>query len=241
MTVSTPPNTNSDLRLLITAGPTYERIDAVRFLGNRSSGKLGVALAEEAARRGWTTTLLLGPNAMKPEGDVRTLDFESTADLEGLLEQELPDHDALVMAAAVSDYRPAPGEVSPHGKRRRTGDSMHLTLESTPDLLAGCSRQRSPDQLLVGFALEPVGELRVSGLRKLERKGIDLVVANPLETMGSDTIDATVLASTEMIGVGLPAEQSPPSGISKAAFASWLLDAVERAHTARTSLETART
>jgi len=208
-------------RLLITAGPTYEPIDAVRFIGNRSSGKLGSNLADTAAAGGWSVRLLLGPNAAAPEDDrVSVIPFESCADLESALREHLEWCDCLVMAAAVADYRPVAGETDPGGKRRRTGGDMTLHLESTPDLLAGCAQRRRDDQLLVGFALEPRSELLESARRKLERKGIDLIVANPLETMDADTIEARLIGSR----AGTPIDEDTGGPITKRAFAAWLLE-----------------
>lgn len=229
------------LRLLLTAGPTREPIDAVRFIGNRSSGKLGIALADEAARSGWLVTLLLGPVAhAATEAAVETIGFESTAELEAHLHELLPSHDVLVMAAAVSDYRPAMSEVDLRSKRRRTGSGMQLKLEPTPDLLAGCSDRRRQDQLLVGFALEPAEELAASARRKLVRKRVDLIVANPLETMGADTIDARLVASEKMVVEGTPAEERTGPDMPKAAFARWLLERLARAYGARTRSHGAR-
>ncbi len=213
-----------NLHILLTAGPTYEPIDAVRFLGNRSSGRLGSALADEAVRRGMGVTLLLGPNAVAPtDHRARVVRFQSTADLQRLLAEHLPHCSVLVMAAAVADYRPVLDEVDPNGKRRREPGGMTLTLEATPDLLAGCSRQARPDQLLVGFALEPAAELLESARRKLERKSIDLIVANPLETMDSDAISATLVGNPSR---GMDLEVSTNGPIPKSEFAGWLLDRI---------------
>lgn len=211
-------------RLLITAGPTYEPIDAVRFIGNRSSGRLGSALADHAQASGWTVTLLLGPNAVTPTDlGVKTIRFQSTADLESLLQTNLPQADTLIMAAAVADYRPIPSEINLEGKRRREGGDLTLKLESTPDLLAGCAKNVRDDQLLVGFALEPRDRLISSAKSKLERKNIDLIVANALETMDSDSIEATLLGNPER---GIDWNQSTPGTISKADFAPWLIDQI---------------
>lgn len=217
-------STTEPHHLLIAAGPTYEPIDAVRFLGNRSSGRLGSSLADEAAGRGIPVTLLLGPNAVSPTNTgVTVVRFMSTADLEAALAEHLPDASILVMAAAVADYRPAPGEVDPEGKRRRQGVGMTLHLEPTPDLLAGCSGNATPDQLLVGFALEPEAEMIPSGIRKLKRKNIDLIVANPLETMDSDRIDATLIGNADR---GIDTNDTTNGCIPKAEFAGWLLDRI---------------
>jgi len=209
-------------RLLISAGPTYEPIDAVRFIGNRSSGRLGSALADHAQATGWAVTLLLGPNAVLPiNPGVEVVRFESTADLESLLQTRLPDTDTLIMAAAVADYRPRKSEVEPTEKRRRIEGELTLTLESTPDLLGGCSKVARNDQLLVGFALEPKERLISSAKSKLTRKNIDLIVANALETMDSDSIEATLIGNPDR---GVHQLSSTQGVISKIEFARWLID-----------------
>lgn len=215
-------------RLLITAGPTHEPIDAVRFIGNRSSGRLGVALAEHAASApgrgpdGWETTLLLGPTPVAPtDSRVRTIRFRTTAELGRLLDEHFPSCDVLVMAAAVADYRPV-APASGEQKIRRTDQKLVLELEPTPDLLAACGKKKRPDQFVVGFALEPRERLISSAMSKLERKNLDMVVANPLETMDSETIEATVISR----GAG---EQRTEGAISKDAFAPWLLGRIAAA------------
>ena len=138
-------------RLLITAGPTHEPIDAVRFLGNRSSGRMGVALADAAADLGWHVTLLLGPVAVRPSrGEIVVRHFRTCEDLRSLLRDEVSRADALVMAAAVADYRPKPNPAMSGGKFRRTNAPLALELEPTPDLLAEVSAARKPGQLFVG-------------------------------------------------------------------------------------------
>lgn len=224
----------SPVRVLITAGPTHEPIDAVRFLGNRSSGRLGIALSDEAARRGCDVTLLLGPTPRHPtDSRVRVARFQTSADLEGLLARHLPLCDILIMAAAVADYRPRtpPGQLAT--KLKRQDGALVLELEPTRDQIAWCSEQRRPGQLLVGFALEPRERLLESARDKLRRKRIDLIVANPLETMDSDRIEATVLSPEG-------AEHGTPGMVSKTEFAPWLMDVIERAYaaTARRAPET---
>jgi phosphopantothenoylcysteine decarboxylase / phosphopantothenate---cysteine ligase len=209
-------------RLLITAGPTHEPIDAVRFLGNRSSGRLGVALADEAARRGWDVLLLLGPAPRTPsDSRVRVRRFRTAADLEKLLGEEVQGCDVLVMAAAVADYRPKVDPAFFGGKFRRKSENLKLELEPTPDLLSQVAARRRPEQLMVGFALEPREELLASARAKLERKRIDMVVGNPLETMDGETIEAVVLGKDGT-------EVRTPGPISKVAFAPWLMDLVEK-------------
>lgn len=209
-------------RLLISAGPTYEPIDAVRFIGNRSSGRLGSSLADHAAAMGWRVTLLLGPNAVLPQDDrVEVVRFNSCQDLQDLLEAHLPHCDTLIMAAAVADYRPIADEVDTSGKRRREGGELSIRLESTPDLLAGCSAKAREDQLLVGFALEPRDRLMESANRKLKRKDIDLIVANPLETMDADSIEAILIGNGER---GFDQEMRTDGAIPKVQFAQWLIE-----------------
>ena len=208
-------------RLLITAGPTHEPLDAVRYLGNRSSGRLGVALADEAARRGWETTLLLGPVAVLPaEPKVRVEKFRTCADLQVLLREHVASADVLVMAAAVADYRPKIDPAVFNGKFRRTSEPLKIELEPTPDLLAEVARTRRADQMMVGFALEPRAELETSARAKLTRKKIDLVVGNPLETMDSDTIEAMVLSVDGQ-------RVDTPGMMQKKAFAPWLMVLLE--------------
>jgi len=211
--------------MLITAGPTHEPIDAVRFIGNRSSGRLGSALAIEAAARGWAVTLLMGPGGVLPPAQssidsmVRVLRFRTAADLQGLLREHVEEADVLVMAAAVADFRPKDGAKF-GGKFRRKDAELVLTLEPTPDLLAEVAGSRRPEQLMVGFALEPREEMMKSAREKLERKRVDLVVANPLETMDSENIEAVVIGRDGF-------EERTAGAVSKAAFAPWLLDLIE--------------
>lgn len=211
-------------RILITSGPTYEPIDAVRFIGNRSSGRLGSALADESARRGWKTTLLLGPAARQPsDSSVTIRRFQTTSDLEALLAEELPGHDVLIQAAAVADFRPKLEPGALEKKHRRKAEGLTLHLEPTPDLFAQCTSRRRPDQLMVGFALEPEADLMASAHAKMARKGADLVVANPLETMDSDMIRATVIGAP---GTGLEAGVATEGRLTKAEFAVWLLNII---------------
>jgi phosphopantothenoylcysteine decarboxylase/phosphopantothenate--cysteine ligase len=215
--------------MLITAGPTHEPIDAVRFIGNRSSGRLGSALASEAAARGWDVTLLMGPvgvpttatpdQSTSIDSKISMFRFRTAADLQGLLREHVAGADVLVMAAAVADFRPKDGSKF-GGKFRRKDAELVLTLEPTPDLLAEVASSRRPEQLMVGFALEPREEMMTSAREKLERKKVDLVVANPLETMDSETIEAVVIGRDGF-------EQRTVGTVSKAAFAPWLLDLIE--------------
>jgi phosphopantothenoylcysteine decarboxylase/phosphopantothenate--cysteine ligase len=210
--------------MLITAGPTHEPIDAVRYIGNRSSGRMGIAIALAAAERGWDVTLLLGPVPSPPPQHqaVRVFRFRTCADLQRALREAMPAADVLVMAAAVADFRPRPNPGMAGGKFRRTEGPLTLELESTPDLLAEVGRSRRPNQFLVGFALEPRDEMIASARAKLERKRVDVVVANPLETMDSPEVEGVL--------VSRHGETRPtPPRQSKENFARWLLDQVAKA------------
>lgn len=202
-------------RILITAGPTHEPIDAVRHIANRSSGRMGIAIARAAAAHGGAVTLLLGPvSSAPPEApgiDVRR--FRTAADLEALLASTWPAHDVLVMAAAVADFRP---RAALPGKLVRGADGLVLELEPVPDLLAALPRR--PGQRIVAFALEPADRLAAAARAKLERKGADVIVANPLETMDAADVDATVIDRA--------GRARRPGRMPKEAFAAWLVDKV---------------
>ncbi|HWB20720.1 MAG TPA: phosphopantothenoylcysteine decarboxylase [Phycisphaerales bacterium] len=213
------------LRMLVTAGPTHEPIDAVRYLANRSSGRMGMAIAQAAASRGTPCTLLLGPTPLNSpvHSQIQAVRFQSTADLEVLLRRHWPDHDVLVMAAAVADFRPANAKSGE--KIKRTSAGMTLELEATPDLLAGIAPFTRPNQLVVGFALEPADRLISSAMDKLTRKKMDAIVANPLETMDSPDVRATVMFRNG--SAGSPSRIDLPP-MSKELFATWLVDRVLR-------------
>ncbi|MEE2681839.1 MAG: phosphopantothenoylcysteine decarboxylase [Planctomycetota bacterium] len=215
---------NAPPRVLISAGPTHEPIDAVRYLGNRSSGRMGLSLADAAVAAGCPTTLLLGPTTRTPidHSMLRVERFQSCADLERLLNDAWPDHELLFMAAAVADYRPV--ETCEGGKLRRRSGRRSLELEPTPDLLAGLAGCSRDDQLRIGWALEPRDELMSSARAKLDRKSLDAIIANPLETLESDRIEATLLGAD-----GTTRTPDPPS-VSKHEFAVWLLEQVLEMH-----------
>jgi phosphopantothenoylcysteine decarboxylase/phosphopantothenate--cysteine ligase len=162
-------------RVLVTSGGTREALDAVRYLGNRSSGRMGAAVADEAVRRGAEVTLIRSGGAVAPSAPMRVLHAESAADLEAATLAESAGADIVVMAAAVADYRPASAEP---GKRTKDGAGWTLELEPTTDILARLGAQRAPGQTLVGFAAEH-GEGGLERARsKLERKGVDMIVLN---------------------------------------------------------------
>jgi len=144
--------------------------------------------------------------------------------LQALLAEHVPNADVLVMAAAVADFRPKVDLKNFNGKFRRSDQSLHLELEPTPDLLAQVAATKRANQLMVGFALEPRAELIASAIAKLERKRVDLVVGNPLETMDSPTIEATVFSRDG-------SQLHTAGAIEKPVFALWLLDIIEHAYT----------
>ena len=204
-------------RILITAGPTHEPIDEVRFLGNRSSGRLGISLAEASAGLGCATTLLLGPTALAPDDSrIEVHRFQSCSELQALLEDRWPDHDLLFMAAAVADYRPR--QVLEGGKMRRNPGELTLELVATPDLLEALARTSRTDQVRIGWALEPRATLVESARAKLERKDLHAIVANPLETLDSHRIEPLLIMRDG-------STRTPGSGsLAKTEFASWLLE-----------------
>ena len=209
---STVPHAGRPLRALVTVGPTHEPIDEVRYLGNRSSGRMGMAIAESLAAEGCSVTVLAGPG-VTATGGLTTERFVTTADLGRLLDRHWPAHDLLVMAAAVADYRPARAA---SGKMRREDGPVTLSLEPTPDLLAGLAARTGPGRFIVGFALERPDELEASARRKLARKGVDAIVANPIDTMDADDVEATLFLRDGSV-------RSPgPGRLPKRAFARWL-------------------
>lgn len=187
-----------DRHVLITAGPTAEDIDPVRYIGNRSSGKMGFAIAERAAQRGAAVTLIAGPVSLPTPVGVERIDVRSADAMRNALWQvlgrDLSGADALIMAAAVADFRP---RMASPDKIRRQGEGLSLDLVPNPDLLAEIGRARTGDHpVLVGFALEtdPDEKAVASARSKLMSKRVDLVVANRAdESLGRDDIRALLV------------------------------------------------
>ena len=174
-------------KVLITAGSTREPIDAVRFIGNRSSGQMGVALTAAALTQGHEITLVLGVAAVDPPPGAHVERVETTEQMHEAVLRLWPGHDLLVMNAAVADFRPR--RASP-GKLRRQ-DGLTLELEPTPDILAAAAAAKRADQRLVGFSLdEDTADARERARAKLARKRIDLIVFNPLATMDASAVAA---------------------------------------------------
>ena len=181
--------------VLITAGPTYERIDAVRFIGNFSSGKMGFALAEEFANRGAKVTLVTGPTAQTVHNkNIERIDVESAQQMYDACVSHFDSTDIAVLSAAVADYRP---ETVYDGKMKKQGDEgMVIRLVQNPDILATLGKRKRDGQLLVGFALESSNEMEYAQ-SKLQRKGLDMIVMNSLRDkgacFGTDTNKITII------------------------------------------------
>jgi len=160
--------------VVVSAGPTREAIDPVRFIGNRSSGRMGYALAERAMARGATVTLVAGPTTLETPNGVTFVRVETTLEMRDAILDAARDADLLVMAAAPADYAPArPSDE----KIKKSTETLTIELERTPDILSTFARTKRESQGVVGFALETSDEL-AEGRRKLESKGLDLVVIN---------------------------------------------------------------
>ena len=172
----------SGKRILITAGPTYEKIDPVRFIGNYSSGKMGFALAEECARRGAEVTLVAGPVALKTEHpNILRVNVESCQEMYDAATSAFPQQDAAILCAAVADFRP---EHVADQKIKRVGQTMDIHLVPNPDIAAELGRMKREGQVLVGFALETNDE-EANAHHKLEKKNLDFIVLNSLKNKGT--------------------------------------------------------
>jgi phosphopantothenoylcysteine decarboxylase/phosphopantothenate--cysteine ligase len=216
-------------KVLITAGGTREPIDAVRYVGNRSSGRMGFAVAEEAAALGAEVTVIAANVGLARHPRVRYVEVETAAQLGAACAAEFPATDVLVMAAAVADFRPA---VAVDGKVKKTGrDELALVLERTEDVLSGLAAQRRADQTLVGFAAEHGAQALEYGRDKRTRKGLDAVVVNDVSQpgIGFDTVDNEVTIVTAAGDEHVPRATKPE-------VARAILAAVDRL---RSGLETA--
>jgi phosphopantothenoylcysteine decarboxylase/phosphopantothenate--cysteine ligase len=204
-------------RVLITAGPTYEKIDPVRFIGNYSSGKMGYALAEECAKRGWEVELVSGPTKLEVKHpNIRRTDVESAAEMYEAATALFPSCNAAIMCAAVADFTV---DAVAAEKIKRGESGLELNLVPTRDIAAALGAQKRADQRLVGFALETVNEL-AHAQEKLRRKQLDFIVLNSLNDAGAgfqhDTNKVTII----------PAEGAPvPFALkSKTEVANDILD-----------------
>lgn len=183
-------------KILITAGPTYERIDPVRFIGNFSSGKMGFSLAEECAQRGAEVLLIAGPTALKTmHPRIGRIDVESAQQMHDAAVSAFPRMDAAILSAAVADYRPLRSR--PEKMKREGQEEFSLTLTTNPDIAASLGQMKEAHQALIGFALETNDEL-LNARKKLERKNLDFIVLNSLQDegagFGGDTNKVTILS-----------------------------------------------
>jgi phosphopantothenoylcysteine decarboxylase/phosphopantothenate--cysteine ligase len=185
--------------MLVTAGPTLEDLDPVRFVGNRSSGRMGYAIAEEAERRGARVTLIAGPTALPAPAVSEVVRVRSAAAMHAAVMAAAPSVDVVVMAAAVADYAPASGAAAEKIEKTDKGGPLTITLERTVDILAalGAWRGNAVRPVLVGFAAQ-TGDPVPGARRKLQGKGVDLIVANDVAAPGAgfdvDTNEVTLVS-----------------------------------------------
>src|SRR5688500_3527606 len=210
-------------RVLITAGPTYEDIDPVRFVGNRSSGRMGYAVAAEALRRGAAVTLITGPTHLTPPHGAEVVKVRSAAEMHAAVMERAPGRDIVIMSAAVADYTPA--ETAPQ-KMKKSDGPVTITLNRTTDILGELgtlpSRQQQRLPVLVGFAAE-TRDVVPYAQQKLTQKGVDLVVANDVSRRDAG-FDVDTNAVTLITAGG--AEELPLQ--AKSAVAAKILDRVEQ-------------
>ena len=184
-------------KVLITAGPTYEKIDPVRFIGNYSSGKMGFALAEECCRRGADVVLVAGPVSLQSSAAIRRIDVESADEMHAACVAEFAHADAAILCAAVADFKPAAVAAQ---KIKREGDGLTLKLAATHDIAAALGREKKGNQVLVGFALETNNE-ETNAQKKLESKNLDFIVLNSLRNegtcFGTDNNMVNIISATE--------------------------------------------
>lgn len=174
--------TLSKKKILITAGPTYEKIDPVRFIGNYSSGKMGFALAEECARRGAEVVLVAGPVSLKVNHpNIKRIDVESAEEMYNASVKEFPGMDAAILCAAVADFRPSEQYSQ---KVKRGEDLLTISLVPNKDIAASLGKMKKANQLLIGFALETNDE-ETNALKKMAKKNLDYIVLNSLNDAGA--------------------------------------------------------
>ena len=168
-------------KIMITAGPTYEKIDPVRFIGNYSSGKMGFAIAKECAERGAEVTLVSGPVSLKCSSTINRIDVESCEEMYNAATKEFKNQDAAILCAAVADFRP---EKTAERKIKREKDDLFLKLSPTKDIAASLGQLKSEKQKLIGFALETDNE-ECNAKKKLKKKNLDFIVLNSTRNEGT--------------------------------------------------------
>lgn len=193
------PKDMAGRKVLVTAGPTQEKLDPVRYISNHSTGKMGYAIARQAMLRGAEVTLVSGKVNLQPPMGVRMVPVVSAADMAQAVKADAQEQDIIIKAAAVADYRPA---VTADEKLKKKDDEMNLVLERTEDILAWLGAHRRPGQFLCGFSMETEHMLENSRA-KLEKKKIDMIVANNLKQtgagFGTDTNVVTLLAKEDTL------------------------------------------
>ena len=205
------------LHVTVTAGPTQEALDPVRYLTNHSTGRMGYAIAREAMLRGADVTLISGPTALKPVPGVKTVDVVSAKDMFEAVQAALPETDILVKAAAVADYRPA--NVADDKIKKRDGD-MAIPLERTDDILGWVAEHRHPGLFVCGFSME-TRDMIENSKKKLARKHLDMIAANNLKVAGAGFgVDTNVVTILTADGI----QELPLMG--KDQVAAKLLDAI---------------
>jgi len=213
--------------VLVTAGPTREAFDPVRYIGNRSSGRMGYAVAQAAWRRGADVTLVSGPSSLEAPVGVHMLNVETAEEMHAAVAQHIGAADLTVFAAAVADYRPSEARLE-KVKRRQAGDDLSVALESNPDIAESTVRARKPGGVAVGFALE-TSDLVANAAKKLEAKSFDLVVANDATEAGAGFEVATNRVT--ILSRGAPPEALPL--LSKDEVSEEILDRAGRVLQAR--------
>ena len=212
------PKNLTGKKILVTAGPTREALDPVRFLTNHSTGKMGYAIARVAAARGAEVTLVTGPTEIKKPGCVKVVPIESAREMYEAVTAASEEQDAIIKAAAVADYRPA--HVSDEKIKKKDGDELSIPVERTDDILAYLGSHKKPGQFLCGFSMETEHMLENSR-KKLEKKNLDMIVANNLKVAG-----AGFGTDTNIVTLITKAGERQLEKMSKEQVADKLLDAI---------------
>ena len=201
------------LRVLVTAGPTQEAVDPVRYITNHSTGKMGYAIATVCARRGASVTLVSGPTGLQKPRFVHTVDIKSAREMYEAVTAQAQEQDIIVKAAAVADYRPKYVSIE---KIKKKGGELTLELERTDDILAYLGEHKRQGQFLCGFAME-TQDLIENARKKLQKKHLDMIVANSLRVegagFGGDTNVVTIITENEEISLGKMSKEETASKI----------------------------
>ena len=180
------------MKILITAGPTREYLDPVRFISNLSTGKMGYLISEEAIKRGHKVILISGPTYLKPPDGIKVVKTTSTEEMKEAVLKYFPEYDVLIMAAAVSDWKP---EKKYRGKLKRKKE-WNLKLIPNPDILKEVSRIKKENQIVIGFALE-TENIEKNALKKLKEKKLDLIIGNTTEFFGEGKPSKVIFISKD--------------------------------------------